>query len=215
MNLQKNLDNVKKNLRGQTLIAATKYVDELIIRELYKAGINAMGENRVQDFMRKQDKLLDLPIEWHFIGHLQSNKVKMMINRIDFLHSLDSLKLANAIQQYREKSLPCFIEVKLTNEPNKTGVSIEELHQFVLSLAQYDIISVVGLMGMAKANGTNEEVEMSFLTLKRLRDEIEQLKLPHAPCHYLSMGMSDDYLKAIECQSTHLRLGSILFRNEE
>lgn len=215
MNLQKNLEIVKKNLHGQIIIAATKYVDADVIRQLYDLGITEVGENRVQDFLQKKDKLHDLPIKWHFIGHLQTNKVRMMINQIDCLHSLDSLKLAQVIQQYRQTILPCFIEVKLTDEPNKTGIAAEDLIQFVQSLSQYDIISIVGLMGMAKANGTEEEVESSFKLLKKLREEVQSLNLPYAPCHSLSMGMSDDYQIAVKCDSTHLRLGSILFRNEE
>ena len=215
MNLKNNLEKVKKLIQGQTIIAATKYVEDDVIRQLYHFGIQDMGENRVQDFLRKQEKLADLPIHWHFIGHLQTNKVKMVINKIDFLHSLDSEKLAIEIKRYRQEKLPCFVEVKLTDEPNKTGIQIDQVNEFIHSLSQYDIIQVVGLMGMAKANGTPEEVRNSFLSLKKLRDDIEKLKLPYAPCHYLSMGMSDDFQIALECQATHLRLGSILFRNEE
>lgn len=215
MDIQSNLEKVKRSTHGQVIIAATKYVDDDVIRQLFHLGVKDMGENRVQDFIRKQEKLIDLPIRWHFIGHLQTNKVKMVINKIDYLHSLDSEKLAIAINQYRQYKLQCFVEVKLTDEPNKTGIEIDQLNDFIHSLAQYDIIQVVGLMGMAKANGATEEVKESFQTLKTLRDNIEKLNLPYAPCHYLSMGMSDDYQIAIECQSTHLRLGSILFRNEE
>lgn len=215
MTIQKNLDTIKPFLNGQTIIAATKYVEADKIKELYTLGIDNIGENRVQDFLRKFDLLTDLPIKWHFIGHLQTNKVKMMINKIDYLHSLDSLKLANAIQKERMTQLPCFIEVLLTNEPNKTGILPSEVFDFVQSLKQYDIISVVGLMGMAKANGSEAEVKTSFNQLRELRNEIANLNLPYAPCKWLSMGMSDDYQIAIECEATHLRLGSILFRNEE
>ncbi|PKL01556.1 MAG: YggS family pyridoxal phosphate-dependent enzyme [Tenericutes bacterium HGW-Tenericutes-1] len=215
MTIQKNLDTIKPFLNGQTIIAATKYVEADKIKELYTLGIDNIGENRVQDFLRKFDLLTDLPIKWHFIGHLQTNKVKMMINKIDYLHSLDSLKLANAIQKERMTQLPCFIEVLLTNEPNKTGILPSEVFDFVQSLKQYDIISVVGLMGMAKANGSEAEVKKSFDQLRELRNEIANLNLPYAPCKWLSMGMSDDYQIAIECEATHLRLGSILFRNEE
>lgn len=215
MNLKKNLEMITKNLHGQKIIAATKYVGSNVIHQLYDLGVTEVGENRVQDFIKKYDELENLPIKWHFIGHLQTNKVKMMINKIDYLHSLDSIKLAQVIQQYRQTLLPCFIEIKLTDEPNKTGIAPEDLIQFVQSLRQYDIISIVGLMGMAKAKGTKEEVASSFLHLKELRDIVQSLNLSYAPCHYLSMGMSDDYQIAIECESTHLRLGSILFRNEE
>ncbi len=215
MNLKANLDTVRSHFHGQTLVAATKYVDAPTILELYALGVEDVGENRVQDFIRKQDLLTDLPIKWHFIGHLQTNKVKTVINRISYLHSLDSLKLAKEIQKERKTSLPCFVEVKLTDEPNKTGILPSELLQFVHSLVQYDIITVVGLMGMAKANGSEKEIKDSFNCLRSLRDDVTRLNLAYAPCKWLSMGMSDDYQIAIECGATHLRLGSILYRNEE
>ncbi len=215
MNLKSNLDFVKKTLTTQTLIVATKYVDYPVIQELFNLGVKDVGENRVQDMLRKKNALLNLPIRWHFIGHLQSNKVKSMINQIDCLHSLDSLKLAENIQNERKEKLDCFIEVKLTSEPNKTGVSPDLLCDFVKKLERYDIINIVGLMGMAEANGTETDTFDSFNRLRALRDEIRLLHLPYAPCEYLSMGMSDDYLIAIACGATHVRLGSILFRNEE
>lgn len=215
MNIQKNLDRVNPHLKGQIIVAATKYVDAEEIKQLYACGVDNVGENRVQDFLRKYDLLKSLPLKWHFIGQLQTNKVKTMINKIDYLHSLDRLNLAKEIQKERRTPLQCFVEVKLTDEPNKSGVLPSELRDFVQSLKQYDIISVVGLMGMAKANGTIEEVQSSFSQLRDLRNEIAQLKLPYAPCQWLSMGMSDDYQMAIEFEATHLRLGSILFRNEE
>ena len=215
MSLLANLNQIETHLLGQTIVAATKYVEAPTILELYACGIDNVGENRVQDFLRKYELLKEIPIKWHFIGHLQTNKVKMMINKIDYLHSLDSLKLANAIQKDRITILPCFIEVKLTDEPNKTGVLPSEVLHFVQSLKQYDIITVVGLMGMAKANGSKEEVKASFNLLRQLRDDIAKFNLTNAPCQWLSMGMSDDYQIAIECQATHLRLGSILFRSED
>jgi PLP dependent protein len=215
MNLARNLEQVKSQLTTQTLIAATKYVDDGIMRELYHLGVVNMGENRVQDIIRKQEALKDLPIKWHFIGHLQTNKVALAINRIDCLHSLDSIRLAAEIQKTRVSPLDCFIEVKLTEEPNKTGVSPMELLEFVKQLPKYDIINIVGLMGMAEALGSIATIKKNFTLLHTLRDQVRLLGLRHAPCEWLSMGMSDDYKTAIECGTTHLRLGSILFRNEE
>src|SRR5690606_3387861 len=127
---QKNLDKIRPFLKGQTIVAATKYVEADEIKALYACGIENVGENRVQDFLRKYDILSDYPLKWHFIGHLQTNKVKMMINKIDYLHSLDSLKLANAIQKERIAQLPCFIEVLLTDEPNKTGILPSDVLDF-------------------------------------------------------------------------------------
>ncbi|MFA5419653.1 MAG: alanine racemase, partial [Bacteroidales bacterium] len=138
MNLEKNLSEVKKNLTGQTIIAATKYVEADTIRSLFHLGISDMGENHVQALLQKQPLLSDLPIRWHFIGHLQTNKVKQVINQIDFLHSLDSLKLAAAIQKFRKTPLDCFIEINISHETAKTGMNPEELTNFVHELAKYD-----------------------------------------------------------------------------
>jgi len=215
VNLKKNLESVKKNITNQTLIIATKYVDSAEIYELYQLGIRDFGENRVADMLRKKIALNELPIRWHFIGHLQSNKVRQVINHIDVLHSLDSLKLAEQIQKERHGLIECFIEIKLTDEPNKTGILPSELHAFVQSIGKYDIIKIVGLMGMAEANGEASKIRQSFEFLRSLRDEIRDSHIPYAPCEFLSMGMSDDYLIAIKCGTTHLRLGSIIFRSEE
>jgi len=215
MTLKENLNKVQQNLTNQTIVVATKYVDFPVIQELYDLGIRDVGENRVADMLRKQAALPHLPIKWHFIGHLQTNKVKSMINQIDCLHSLDSLKLAEAIQRNRHSKLDCFIEVKLTDEPNKTGITPLELLDFVNNLEHYDIINIIGLMGMAEANGTKSQVYQSFNRLRELRDLVRALHHPYSPCDFLSMGMSDDYQIAIQCGATHVRLGSILFRSEE
>jgi len=215
LSIQSNVEQIRKNLHDEIIVAATKYVGSDQIRTLYAAGIDTMGENRVQDLLKKQEELTDLPIHWHFIGHLQTNKVKSMINRIECLHSLDRIKLAIEIQKERNKPLDCFIEIKLTDEPLKTGVLPSNLLDFIRSLEKYDIIKVIGLMGMAKADGSVDEIRANFGLLRHLQRQVESLNLSYAPCHYLSMGMSQDYPYALEFHSTHLRLGSILFRSEE
>jgi pyridoxal phosphate enzyme (YggS family) len=215
LSIQSNVERIRKNLNNEIIVAATKYVGSEQIRTLYATGIDTMGENRVQDLLRKQEELTDLPIRWHFIGHRQTNKVKSMINRIECFHSLDRIKLASEIQNERNQPLDCFIEVKLTDEPLKTGVLPSELLDFIRSLEKYDIIKVIGLMGMAKADGSVDEIRANFGLLRHLQQQVEAMNLSYAPCHYLSMGMSQDYHYALEFHSTHLRLGSILFRSEE
>ena len=191
-----------------TLVAATKYVDSNEMRNLFKNGVTNFGENRVDAFLSKFEDLKDLDVTWHFIGHLQRNKAKEVINKIDYLHSLDSLKLADEIEKYREKPLPTFVEVSINLEENKNGVPYYELEPFIKSLLKYKKIKLVGLMMMTIK--VSEDKENQFAKLVELKKKIENnlnIKIP-----YLSMGMSEDYLEAIKEGSTHIRLGRILFK---
>ena len=192
-----------------TLVAASKYVDTQDIRALANVGINNIGENRVESFLHKYEELHDLPIVWHFIGHLQTNKANKVIDKIDFLHSLDSLKLAEIINTKRLRPLNCFIEVSINLEENKNGVPYFALSDFIEQILKMKNINLVGLMMMAKANSSDDSLCEQFKKLRLLRDEMENkysIKLPH-----LSMGMSDDYQIAIKEGATHIRLGRILF----
>lgn len=191
-----------------TLVAATKYVDSNEMRTLYKNGITNFGENRTDKFLKKYDELHDLEnVTWHFIGHLQRNKAKEVINKIDYLHSLDSLELAKLIDKYRDKPLNTFIEVSINLEENKNGVPADKIEDFLNQILQYKNINVIGFMMMAYKEGDDHRDE--FNKLVSLRDELEKTFNKKFP--YLSMGMSNDYKQAIECGSTHIRIGSILF----
>lgn len=215
LNIKKNVAAILSNLKGQTIVAATKNVFAEEIKELVRLGITDIGENRVDDFLKKYNDCIGTPITWHFIGHLQTNKVKKIINKIDFLHSLDRMSLAEQIQKDRLTPLNCFIEVNISSEKSKTGMEFNEVLDFVKKMEKYDKIRIVGLMGMALNTTDSKVIEKSFLDLYNLQLEIQSLQLPFAETNFLSIGMSNDYLVAILCHSTHLRLGSILFRNEE
>lgn len=215
MDLAKNLETVRRDLGSATLVAATKYVGAETIAALVRLGVCDIGENRVDAYLAKRAALSDLPIRWHFIGHLQSNKAKGVVETIDCLHSLDGLRLAAEIQKRRTSPLDCFVEVHVSGEPSKDGVEPENLRDFVKDLAEYDRIRVVGLMGMAAETDDETVVFETFRKLARLRDEIRAEGWPHAPCAFLSMGMSGDYKLALKAGATHVRLGSILFRSEE
>ena len=207
---------IRKNLKSflttipsdVTVVAATKYIDSDEMRELYKNGVTNFGENRVDSFLSKYIELKDLEgIKWHFIGHLQRNKARDVINKIDYLHSLDSLELAKIINEKRETPLKTFIEVSINLEENKNGVPYYELKDFIKEVLKYPKIELVGLMMMAFKN--TDEAYDEFIKLTNLRDEIEkELKIK---IQYLSMGMSDDYLEAIKAGATHIRLGRILY----
>ena len=207
--IRKDIDNFLASLPNDiTLVAATKYGDKNDILDLFNHGVKNFGENRVDAFLTKYEELKDnKEIKWHFIGHLQRNKAKLIINKIDYLHSLDSLELAKMINQLREKPLDTFIEVSINLEENKNGVPYYEVEQFINNLKQFHNVHIVGLMMMAIKG--SDDTTTQFKKLRLLRDELEtkcNIKLP-----YLSMGMTDDYQEAILEGATHIRLGRILF----
>lgn len=200
------VNSLPKNV---TLVAATKYINVDDMEVLLANGVNNFGENRTDSFLRKYELLKNKGAIWHFIGHLQRNKASEVINKIDYLHSLDSLKLAELIQSKREKPLKTFVEVSINLEETKNGVPYYEVREFVKELLKYNKIELVGFMMMAVKSSDELSLESQFAKLKILRDEIEQelnIKLP-----YLSMGMSEDYKEAIKEGATHIRLGRILY----
>jgi len=186
------------NSMDYVTICASKYFDTDQMRKLYDKSVFHFGENRVQDMLVKMEALSDLKVTWHFIGHLQTNKVKEMINRIDYLHTLDRLSLAQMIQKHATQPIKCFIQVNLTDESQKSGVYPSNLAQFLLEIKKYDKIKVVGFMTMGK-DQDNQVTETAFETLYALS---KTYQLP-----YVSMGMSNDYELAIKHHATHLRIG--------
>ena len=133
-----------------TVICASKYIEAKDIEMLYTLGITHFGENRVDALLAKQIELSHLNITWHFIGSLQTNKVKKVINEITYFHALDSIKLAAEINKHRKTPLNCFIEVNVLKEMSKHGIFTEDLEIFIKELKKYDKIKVVGLMTMGK-----------------------------------------------------------------
>lgn len=219
MNIRKNIELIRQNIQplvansqDVNIVAATKYANAKQMIELYESGITKMGENRVDSLLEKKSKI-DLPIEWHFIGTLQTRKVKEVINEIVCLHSLDRLSLAKEIQKHRQATLPCFVQVNVTGEESKHGLSQEELVPFLESLKEYPIIKVIGLMTMAPHTDDEKVIRDCFQTLKQLQVHISKQNLQGVECENLSMGMSNDYLIAIEEGATYIRLGSVLFQD--
>ncbi|MGE4320302.1 MAG: YggS family pyridoxal phosphate-dependent enzyme [Acholeplasmataceae bacterium] len=180
------------------IICASKYytTDEMI--QIYNQGYHDFGENKVYDMLKKMEDLKDYDITWHFIGHLQTNKVKEMINQIDMLHTLDRNSLRDAIQKYANHKIDCLIQVNIGEETQKSGILLENLDEFLLEIKNYDKINVVGFMTMGIANDPIKTEEI----FKKLYDLKTKYQYP-----YLSMGMSDDYELAIKHHATHLRIG--------
>lgn len=179
-------------------ICASKYFNVEQMKKLHGLGVHHFGENRVFDMLEKMDQLSDLAITWHFIGHLQTNKVKEMINRIDYLHTLDRMSLVLAIAKYALEPIKCFVQVNLTEEEQKSGISVENLDEFLKEIKKYDKINLVGLMTIGK-DEDEHKTEEAF----KMLDELA--KKYHLP--YTSMGMSNDYEIALKHHATHLRIG--------
>ena len=191
------------------IVAATKYVESLEMRKLYQEGICDFGENRTDSFLKKYEELKDLNVIWHFIGHLQRNKAKDVLNKIEYLHSLDSYKLALEIEKRRIEPLKCLFEINLSKEDTKSGISYEELDSFIEKILPLEKVKLVGLMTMTPKEATKNQKYEQFKRLKSILDELN-LKY-HLNMKELSMGMSDDYKEAIKAGATMVRLGRILW----
>lgn len=203
------LNTIPKNV---CVVAATKYVDSTKMIKLLENGINNFGENRVDAFINKYEELKQYKeIRWHFIGHLQRNKAKDIINKIDVLESLDSIELAKIIEAKREIPLDCFIEVSINLEENKNGVNYKQIDSFMEEILKFKKINVIGFMMMAIKNDSSDDVFKQFKALAYLKSRVENKFNITIP--YLSMGMSDDYKEAIKAGSTHVRLGRILWKS--
>lgn len=203
---------VDRAVQDVQLIAVTKAVDNESTKAIYDLGIKHLAENRPEGLSAKQAYLPQEDIIWHYIGNLQSRKVKQVINQIDYLHSLDRLSLAKEINKRADKVIPCFVEVNVSGEASKHGVSPNELTSFIEAIGAYAKIQVIGLMTMAPLAADEEEIRQHFAGLKKLQQEIAAQNLSFAPCTELSMGMSNDYPIAIEEGATFIRVGSNLFK---
>jgi pyridoxal phosphate enzyme (YggS family) len=198
--------------KGITVVAATKYFTADQMRELYKEGIHHFGENRDNAFLEKYTQLQDLDITWHFIGTLQTKKVKKVITYIDYLHSLDSIKLAEEINKRRSKPLKCFLQVNISSEESKHGLSPDQVIPFLDAIKHLPNIDVIGLMGMAEFTTDSDVIHQEFQVLNELQEQVKQER--GITLNELSIGMSNDYLIAIKHDATFLRLGSVLFKKE-
>lgn len=203
---------VNRNRSEVTLIAVTKTVDIQTTSELIDLGQVHIAENRADKFLAKKAALPSKDLVWHYIGNLQRRKVKEVINEVDYFHALDSLRLADEIQKRANHVIKCFVEVNVSGEESKHGFALEEVRDFILSLQNHEFIQVAGLMTMAPFDSTSQQQHEIFKQLKQKQLEIEALNLSYAPCHDLSMGMSNDYEIAVMEGATYVRVGTALFK---
>jgi pyridoxal phosphate enzyme (YggS family) len=212
-----NIEKIKQQTGQKVkLIAVSKTKPVELLMEAYTAGQRLFGENKVQEMLGKYEQM-PKDIEWHMIGHLQSNKVKYMVSFVGMIHSVDSLKLLEVINKEGEKNnrvINCLLQIFIADEEAKFGLDKNELIALLESdsYKQMKNIRICGLMGMATNTDDENKIRMEFRGLKQLCDEIKQHYFANQPTFKeLSMGMSSDYLIAAEEGSTLIRVGSLIF----
>ncbi|OPC31425.1 YggS family pyridoxal phosphate enzyme [Elizabethkingia meningoseptica] len=212
MSVQKNYEEIINTIPSNVkLVAVSKTHPVEAIQEVYNMGQRVFGENKVQELVAKQP-LLPHDIQWHLIGHLQSNKVKYVAEFVDTIESVDSEKLLEEINKQaakHDRTIKVLLQVKIAEEDSKTGMEVSETKELFLKYlqGQFSNIEITGLMGIGTFTDDEEQTRREFLFLKRLFDQLSiQKKL-----ETLSMGMSGDYVLAIACGSTSVRIGSSIF----
>ena len=202
-----------RNRKEVTLIAVSKTKPVELIREAMDAGADVFGENKVQELCDKYEQL-PKTLHWHLIGHLQRNKVKYIVDKVDLIHSVDSMRLAEEISKEAEKKqtdVKVLIEVNVAQEENKFGVSVDETEELVREIAKLPRIHVLGLMTIAPNVSDPEENRPVFRTLKKLAVDIKMKNIDNVRMDVLSMGMTGDYQVAIEEGATMVRVGTGIF----
>lgn len=212
MSIQENYHKIKAQIpENVELVAVSKFHPIEKIKEVYDCGQKVFGENKVQELLTKVNEL-PVDIQWHLIGHLQTNKVKYIAPFIDTIQSVDSEKLLLVINKEAAKNnrkIKVLLQVKIAEEETKYGLEIAEAKEIFSNYLEhkYPNIEILGLMGMATFTDNKNQVKSEFLVLKSLFDELSTFK----KLETLSMGMSDDFVLAIECGSTSVRIGSAIF----
>lgn len=195
------------------LVGATKSVDVERIRAAIEMGLSHIGENYAQEAWVKYQQIGDA-VTWHFIGHLQTNKAKLVVRFCKFVQSLDRLALAEELNKRAGqlgRIIDCLIEVNIGGEETKSGVSSDEVGQLIRQVSQFPNIRVVGLMTMPPFLSTPEQVRPYFKRMKELFERLKNLDLPQVEMRYLSMGMSHDFEVAIEEGANMVRIGTAIF----
>ena len=214
--IAQNIQQIEQQLSNNTkLIAVTKTKPTAILQETYDAGFRRFGENKVQEMTEKYN-LLPKDIEWHMIGHLQSNKVKYMAPYVSMVHSVDSFKLLQEINKEAKKNdriIPCLLQIFIAQEETQFGLSEQEAIEILSAPELSDLtnIKIAGLMGMASNTDDQTKIRSEFQNLKNLFESCKKFNSSNVEMTELSMGMSGDYAIAAEEGSTLIRVGSAIF----
>lgn len=212
-NIQKACDKAGRKRSEVTLIAVSKTKPVEMLQEIYDEGIREFGENKVQEMCEKME-LMPQDIKWNMIGHLQTNKVKYIIGKTSLIHSVDSLKLAEEIQKQAVKhdvTADILVEVNIANEESKFGISKDETIQMVRDIAKLDHLKIKGLMTIAPFVENPEDNRLYFREIKQLSVDINNQNIDNVSMDVLSMGMTGDYMVAIEEGATMVRVGTGIF----
>ncbi len=218
MSIKDNLLQIKASLpENVTLVAVSKTKPVADLMEAYDAGQRIFGENKIQEMTEKWEQM-PKDIQWHMIGHVQTNKIKFMAEYVSLIHGVDSLKLLQEINKQAQKHsriIDCLLQMYIAEEETKFGLDEKELTE-ILHFVQNDKngiqnIKIIGLMGMATFTDNQNQIKKEFLNLKSIFDKSKSLSILNYQLSIISMGMSGDYELAIECGSTMVRIGSSIF----
>jgi len=216
MSIKDNLLQIKSSLPEHvTLVAVSKTKPISDLMEAYNAGQRIFGENKIQEMTEKWEQM-PKDIQWHMIGHIQTNKVKFMAPYVSLIHGVDSLKLLEQINKQALKNnriINCLLQIHIAEEETKFGLNEDELKDLLASESFINLknIKIVGLMGMATFTENQNQIKKEFEQLKSIFDTKKSLSIANSQLSILSMGMSGDYKLAIECGSTMVRIGSSIF----
>lgn len=203
-----------RNPEDVTILAVTKTIDAERINEAVSLGLHDLGENRVQELLSKYEDVKG-DVRWHIIGHLQSNKVKYIADKVCMIHSVESLSLAKEIERQcakLDKIMDILVEVNVSGEQSKSGITPAEAEDFIREVSKFEHIRVKGLMTMAPFDAKDEELHQIFSNLYKISVDISSKKLDNVIMECLSMGMTGDYEIAVEENSTIVRIGTGLFK---
>ena len=211
-----NIEDAKKrsplSKNDVLLVCVTKTVSAERIKEVVDLGEIDLGENRVQELMSKYDELPG--VSWHLIGHLQTNKVKYIVDKVKMIHSLDSIELAREIEKRAallDITVPTLVQVNIAEEESKFGLKEDSVKDFLIDMSEFPHLRIQGLMTIGPFLSDPEELRPVFRSLRLLSENMSSLNLPHIEMKYLSMGMSNDYQVAIEEGANIIRVGSSIF----
>jgi pyridoxal phosphate enzyme (YggS family) len=218
MSIQNNLRSIQASIPEKvTLVAVSKTKPVSDLMEAYEAGQRIFGENKIQEMTEKWEAM-PKDIQWHMIGHVQTNKVKYMAPYVNLIHGVDSLKLLQEINKQAQKNnriIDCLLQVYIAEEESKFGLDEKEVNEILEYVQNHNNkmnhIRIVGLMGMATFTNNPAQVEKEFSRLKSIFDSYSDLNTNNCQLNTLSMGMSGDYALAIKCGSTMVRIGSSIF----
>ncbi|UCD83170.1 MAG: YggS family pyridoxal phosphate-dependent enzyme [Desulfobacterales bacterium] len=204
----------RRPVESVRLIAVSKTMPAEVVREAIEAGVTDLGENYIQEAKDKINSLARFSVNWHFIGHLQSNKAKYAVRMFDLIHSVDSLKLAKELNKYAKnngKTQSVLIQVNVAREDSKSGVYAEDTLKLLTDISRLENIAVKGLMTMPPFFNAPEKVRPFFAALRKLRDQIKAEDIPNIAMDELSMGMTGDFETAIAEGATMVRIGTAIF----